>query len=165
MADKQASDKPADVIKFQSSIAGYNGPAVTLICALVNEDGVLVIADDSALQEQRKEGFGVVSNVDLPSVDFRFTDDKLRDAIIAFYARDSQDTIDLDSKLARHSPSQSITTDGIDERGPRFRLNADITNGQIAVLAACAFCAQQTPVSSALSMMGEMTELYRAFTI
>lgn len=161
MSDQQ----PADIVKFMVSIAGYSGPAVTLLCALVNDDGVLVIADESALQEQRKEGFGVVTNLDLPSVDYRFTDDQLRDAIIAYYARDSQDTLDLDNKLARHSPGQSIATDGIDERGPRYRLSADITNGQIAVLAACAFCARQTPVARAMSMADELTELYRAFTI
>lgn len=155
----------SELVKFQVSIAGYNGPATTLNCVIIAAENVLVIAEEHPLEETRRDGFGMVSNLDLAAVDYRFTDQHMRDAINSFFVRDSQQTLDLVEKLARHAPHNAITKDGYDERGPRYRIAPDISNGQMAVLAACSFADVQSPVSKALSMMGDIAALYQLTSI
>lgn len=155
----------SDLVKFQVSIAGYNGPATTLHGVIVVADNVLVLASEHPLEEARRDGFGMITNIDLASVDYRFTDQLMREAIISYFVRQSQQTLDIVDKLARHAPGNSITNDGYDERGPRYRISPDITNGQIAVLAACAFADVQSPVAKAISMMDDITALYNLTTI
>lgn len=159
------SETASSLVKFQVSIAGYNGPATTLHCVIIKADNMLVIADEFPLEEARREGFGMVTNLDLHAVDYRFSDELLRDAIQAYNTRQSQQTVDVLEKLARYSPSNAITNDGYDERGPRYRINPEITNGQVAVLAACAFADVQAPVNKALAMMDDITALYQLTTI
>lgn len=155
----------SEVVKFQVSIAGYSGVATTLHCVILAADNVLVIAEEHPLEEERREGFGMVTNLDLPAVDYRFSDKLMRDSIISFFVRDSQQTLDLVDKLARHAPHNAITNDGYDDNGPRYRINPDITNGQMAVLAACAFADVQSPISKAMAMMDDITALYQLTTI
>lgn len=155
-----------DIIKFQVSIAGYSGAATTLICALMQKDNVLVIADEASLEEKRREGFGMVSNLDLDAVDFRFGDTRIRDSITEYFVREAQKTLDAVGKVARHVPNNNaITKDGFDMNGPIYRLSPDITNGQIAVLAACAFANAQTSIGKSIDMMADMTALYSITTI
>lgn len=155
----------SEFVKFQVSIAGYNGPATTLRCVIVAAENMLVVAEEHPLEEERMEGFGMVTNLDLPSIDYRFSDALMRDAITSFFVRESQQTIDLVEKLARHAPHNAITKDGYDERGPRYRIAPDITNGQMAVLAACAFADVQSPVGMALGMMDDIAALYQLTSI
>ncbi len=111
------------------------------------------------------EGNARYTNLDLPAIALRFDDARLRDAIRDYYRRSSQDTIDLIDKLARHSPDNAVTNDGFDDRGPRYRIAPDITNGQIAVFAACAFAGAQSPISSAIELMDDIAGLYSYVTI
>jgi hypothetical protein len=156
----------SNITKFLVSIAGYSGPAITLVCAYDQRDDVLIIAqEETPLVEERREGFGMVTNLNLSAIDLRFDDLRLRDSIRDYFRRTSQDTIDLIDKLARHSPDNAVTNDGFDDHGPRFRIAPDITNGQIAVFAACSFAGAQSPISAAISMMDDISELYSIVTI
>lgn len=155
----------SSITKFLVSIAGYSGPSVTLVCAYDQRDDVLIVAQEEPLVEVRREGFGMVTNLDLPAIDLRFDDSRIRDAIRDYFRRQSQDTIDLIDKLARHSPDNAVTNDGFDERGPRYRIAPDITNGQIAVFAACCFADAQSPINAAITMMDDISELYGFVTI
>lgn len=156
----------SSVTKFLVSIAGYSGPAITLVCAYDQRDDVLIVAqEEKNLVEERREGFGMVTNLNLSAIDLRFDDSRVRDSIGDYYRRRSQDTIDLMDKLARHSPENAVTNDGYDDHGPRYRISADITNGQIAVFAACCFAGAQSPIGSAIEMMDEMAELYTIMSI
>lgn len=151
--------------KFLVSIAGYSGPSITLVCVYDQREDVLTIAREEPLVEVRREGFGMVTNLDLPAIDLRFDDSRIRDSIRDYYRRTSQDTIDLIAKLARHSPENAVTNDGFDESGPRYRIAPEISNGQIAVFAACCFAGAQSPISAAIAMMDDITELYGFVTI
>lgn len=155
----------SNITKFLVSIAGYSGPAITLVCAYDQRDDVLIVAEEGPLVEVRREGFGMVTNLDLPAIDLRFDDARIRDSIRDYFRRSSQDTIDLIDKLARHSPDNAVTNDGFDDHGPRYRIAPDITNGQIAVFAACCFAGAQSPIGSALALMDDIAELYSIVTI
>lgn len=155
----------SSITKFLVSIAGYGGPSITLVCAYDQRDDVLIVAQEEPLVEVRREGFGMVTNLDLPAIDLRFDDSRIRDAIRDYFRRQSQDTIDLIDKLARHSPENAVTNDGFDDRGPRYRIAPEITNGQIAVFAACCFAGAQSPINAAITMMDDIADLYSIVTI
>lgn len=108
----------SNITKFLVSIAGYSGPAITLVCAYDQRDDVLIVAEEGPLVEVRREGFGMVTNLDLSAIDLRFDDARIRDSIRDYFRRSSQDTIDLIDKLARHSPDNAVTNDGFDDHGP-----------------------------------------------
>ncbi|SER35668.1 MULTISPECIES: hypothetical protein [Pseudomonas] len=158
------TNKAARLQKIQVSIGGYQGRPVTLLCALDDSTNVLTIAAESPILTERKEGFAVVTNQDTDSFDMKFTDDLIRDAITSYYARSSQETLAVLDALARFSPDNAITKDSFDERGPRYRISPDIQNGQLAILAACAFADRQQPMNAITSMASELMQLYQAYT-
>lgn len=155
-------------MKFVVSISGYGADgaqAVTLVCFHDAETDFLVVDSSMEFAEQRPEGFALVTNLPLQTRDFLFTADHIRDAIRDYYARDGQGIIDIDDVLQRYRPDGKIERDGIDERGPKFRLSPDIGNGEVAVLAAVAFVSFQEPISGAITAMGDFTKLYTAIEI
>lgn len=150
-------------MKFAVSISGYGqsgAKPVTLLCALDEPTGVLVVGKEVAFKEGRLEGFSLVTNVDLAQRDFFFTVDHLRDAIRDFYAKHGQGLLAIDDEVARYSPESQIELDGIDERGPKYRLSADIGNGHVAILAAVAFVTTQKPKQELIDAMDEFAQLY-----
>lgn len=149
---------------FSVSISGFSGPPTTLVCVL-DESGVLVVAKSIAFTEERVKDFAMVSNMDLQANDYRYTDDDMREAIRAYFTRMAQGLIDLVDELSRFQPHQAIEKDQIDESGPRYRLSPDITNGQLAVLAAVSYAERQSPLRSTLDAMDEITKLYEFMSI
>lgn len=157
--NSQQPQDDAKVNMYLVSIAGYYGSPVTLVCVHSPQDDMLVIAGEEPLVEQRRPGFGMVTNLNLDALDMRFENEQIRKSIHEFQRRLGQETLDLDGSLGRHSPENAVTQDGFDERGPKYRLAPEISNGQVAVLAACAFAAGQSSVERALSLMDDITSL------
>lgn len=152
--------------KIQVSIAGFQGQATTIIGAYNEDKGVLVIAKEVKYREERvADDFAVVANVELPVCDFTFTDKHLRDAIRAYYSRKAQGTLDLPQELLRYEPDNAIELQGVDEGGRRYQLRQEITNGQIAILAAVAFVESQKPIQAAISAAHELEDFYGITTI
>ena len=156
-------------MKFVVSISGYgqNGAEpVTLRCFHDVETDFLVI-DTKAPEfaESRPEGFALVTNLELQTRDFLFSNDHIRDAIRDYFARDGQGLIDIEDELNRYRPDSKIERDGIDERGPKFRLSPDIGNGEVAVLAAVAFITGQGSIIGAMDAMSDFTKLYSAYEV
>ena len=150
--------------KFAASISGYQGQAVTLLCVHDAKSGVLLVGSQRPLLREAPEGFALVANMRLDSADHTFADEHLRDAIRAFYARKSQGLIDIAEALVRFDPDAAIERDGVDERGTRYVLNENISNGQVAVLAAVSFVEAQSGVGAVGEMMGELEEMYRVLS-
>ncbi|APQ14646.1 hypothetical protein BJP27_24035 (plasmid) [Pseudomonas oryzihabitans] len=159
------SEAPANITRFHVSISGYEGSPTTLICALKTDSNILVVAKEEALRETRREGYGLVTNLHLPASDWLFTDDHIRQAINTYMLRSTQGTLDILEALGRHEPRNSIIKDGFDENGPRYRIAADITNGQLAVLAACGFADKQASFAAALGLADDFLALYSIYSI
>lgn len=160
MTDPRSTIQPIEV-----SITGHEGNAVTLICALKTDTNVLVIAaEEREVRETRREGFALVTNQTLEASDWLFTDDHIRDGIASYYARSTQGTLDIIDQLGRHNPSGSIVKVGFDERGPQYRIAPDITNGQLAVLAACGYADRQFTLNAAESVADDLAGLYSVMT-
>lgn len=151
---------------IQSTISGYSGTAVTLMSVLDENTGILVVAKSIEFREDRSdEAAALISNLDLPDLDKRFTDDMLRDAIRSYFTRSAQGTISILDQLNRFRPDNQIEKESVDERGQKYRLNADISNGQVAVLAAVAMADLQRGSSAAIAFMDELADLYTIQTI
>jgi len=160
-----SDQKDPNLQLFHVSIAGHYGPPVTLACSIVEDTNVLVIAREEPFKERRDAGYALITNQDLPERDWLFADDHVRDSINSFFARTSRSTIAIVNSLQRHSPAQGIQKDSFDEHGPRYRLIREITNGQIAVLAACGFADIQSSVILAQSLADDFMDLYDIYTI
>jgi len=153
-------------MKIQSTIAGFHGQPVTIIGQLDDRSGILVLVKDVAYREERiSDEFALVSNLDLPEVDFRFTDRHLADAIRAYYMRRAQRTLSVEDALRRFEPDNKIEGDSVDEGGRRYRIAGDIQNGQVAVLAAVALATGQATVAACVGMADELAEFYRVQSI
>lgn len=149
-------------MKIQSTIAGFKGEPKTLIGNLDERTGVLVVVKEVKHRENRiAPDFALVSNLALPELDFTFEDKHIRDTIRAYYTRKAQGTLDVLNEIRSCEPDNNIEQDAVDEGGRRYRINPDITNGQVAILAAVAFVEHQTGFSTAVSVANELAEFYR----
>jgi hypothetical protein len=149
----------------QVSIAGFSGQPATLACVINDQSGVLVIAKSVTYTEERLSGAALVTNLDLPDYDFRFTDAHLRESIRSFFTRTGQDMLVIAADMRRYDPTNRIERDAVEESGPRYRISPDIDNGQVAVLAAVAFADSQKPVTASISAMNELADFYSVTTI
>lgn len=155
-------------MKFVVSISGYGtdgAKPVSLLCFHDTQTDFLIVDSESEFAEVRPEGFALVTNLPLQTRDFLFTADHIRNSIRDYYSRDGQGIIDIDNALMRYRPDGKIERDGIDERGPKFRLSPDIGNGEVAVLAAVAFVAAQTAINAAMDATSEFTSLYSIYEV
>lgn len=147
-------------MKIQISIAGFAGAATTLLATYKEETGILAIAKEVTFKETRQAGCAVVSDLELPEVDYHFTDQDMRGAINAYFARNAQRLIALPDSLIRYQPDNKIEVDAVEATGRKYRIAGDISNGQVAVLAACAFLQAQNPINAAIAMMDDLADFY-----
>lgn len=153
-------------VKLQATIAGYAGNPATLVGMFDDETGVLVVAKQIKYRETRAgDDFVLVSNLELPSVDVRFGDADLKEAIQCYFTMRSQGVLDIVDELQRYQPDNRIESDAIDAQGRKYRISSEIDNGQLAVLAlVCALNAQR-PIRSAMSAADELADFYSVQTI
>lgn len=145
------------------TIGGFQGQPVTLAGSY--EDGLLIVAKQLKYREDKPSPeFAMVSNLDLPDIDYRFTDAHFADAIRAYYAWRAQQNLDLVDALSRYSPDNRIESDRVDETGRKYRINPDIDNGQIAVLAMVSYAQRQSGIGSAVDMAKEFAD-FAIYTI
>lgn len=99
-------------MKIQATIAGFAGQPITLVAVLDEHTGVLVVAKEVKYREERiAPDFALISNLDLPDLDFSYTDALMRDSIRAYYTRKAQQMLDLNGDLQRHEPDARIELD------------------------------------------------------
>jgi len=132
------------MIQIQATFAGYGGGAATLFSAYDPATRVLVVAKDAGYRAERRKGCVVLTNIDGIPCDSRFDPDGLREAISAYYALRHGVSSDgksarlvFDPSVLRASPEAVIERDGIDDRGPKYRIADNITSLQMATLATC----------------------------
>jgi hypothetical protein len=150
----------SEAIRVQAEITGYKGPAVNLMGALDPASGLLVVARELKLGE-RIDGVIVTSND--PRSERRdrlFTEDDLQEAIRLFFRSQSTGMIELLPNVAKHEPAHRIENDGIGENGTKYRLNPDITNGAIAVLALVALADGTFKAQSATDFCNDLADMF-----
>lgn len=123
------------VIRVQAIISGYQGQAVNLIGAMHTEKGLFIIAKEQALGERTDGALIVSNNARLDGRDRLFDEDKLQRAIRLYFSLKGQGLLELLPAVMKHDPGNRIEADGMNERGTRYRLSPEITNGSVAILA------------------------------
>ncbi|MBV4524399.1 hypothetical protein KVG88_30455 [Pseudomonas sp. SWRI74] len=145
-------------MKIMASVSGYSGDSVTLLALLDPATGVLAIAKKTRdFREVADEGYAFVTNTRTDAYDCLFTEDHWAQAIRDYQVAEGNETVKLGDEAARFSPR--IETDGVDDRGQKYRLHADLTNGEVAVLALVHFQQRQLAISAVDSVMDEWFDL------
>lgn len=122
-------------VRIQSIATGYKGKAANLLGALDTDTGLLIVAKE-LLPGQVAEGALLVTNDPRSEQrDSLFSEEKLQDAIRLFFRAKANGTFEVMAALTKHDPDHMIEVQSIEERGSRYRLNPDFTNGNAAVLA------------------------------
>lgn len=122
-------------ITVQAIISGYRGPAVNLLGALQVETGLFIVAKEQGVEERLPGALIVSNSTRLDDRDRLFDEDKLQRAIRLYFSLKGQGLLELLPAVMKHDPGNMIEVDGMNERGTRYRLSPDITDGNIAVLA------------------------------
>ena len=134
---------------IQINITGFNALPSSLLCAYDDDLDFLIISKESEnFNENRiKNDYIFITNSPRTEErDFLFTTDYFNDAISAYYQRKNNKTNDNKSRLhitekaLRANPENVIENDGFDDKGkPKYRIQENITNIQVATLVACYF--------------------------
>lgn len=150
-----------DPVKMRVNIAGFEGAAASLFCAYDPANDLLLIAREGAeFERHRRDGFLHITNQDRDeAIDALFTNDDLQEAISGYFEMSSLGLLTIASEAQRVNPSTKIERDGLDANGPRYRIAPDMSNGQVAVLVACRYAAQQRSVAAASEAVSEILSM------
>lgn len=155
-------------ILLQATIGGFSSTAATGGDTLLGEldvgTGVLLIdthaAAPAGVAEVRRPGYAVVTNNSAaPDFDIVFTENDLRDAIADYYGFAGRGLLVLESPVSNFNPASKIEPDGLDERGRKYRIAQDMSNGQVAVMVLCWFAARQSGFASQLEAFDDMMDV------
>lgn len=152
-------------LKILCTIGGYgqsNAEAVT-IAAIRQPDGILAIIKQVELRETRLEGMAFVTNLRLDAYDSMFKEEHLSDAIRSYKEMVGRDLLTFSPETVKHQPR--IETDGIDERGQQYRLDQNIDNAQMAILAIVHFVDRQYAITSTANLSDRMAKLYEIMSV
>lgn len=154
------------MIQIQATFVGYGGRPCSLFSAYDTDSRVLVISTEVEYRSARREGAVVITNDTTVPRDQLFDDSCLIEAIRAYYSLKSGMAADGKSlrlvfgdRAARANPDAAIERDGMDERGPRFRVSDSVTCAQIAALATCRYATKAEAISRTVDMASELNRL------
>lgn len=157
-----------DSIRLQATIGGFAAGgsvgAVTVFGEVDVVSGVLLIDAWAPVRpgdvEVRREGCAAVTNnAGTDDADMVFTEDELRDAIVDYFDTVSRGLLVLDQGIAGMNPESKIEPDGLDERGRKYRIANDMTNGQVAVLVLCWFAQRQSAMLTQIAAFDDYADL------
>lgn len=156
-----AQAKPPVMMRI--NIAGFQGEPATLFGAYAPDTDMLAIVKIAKGYEGgARDGFLKITNQSRDaSYDAVFTEEETRDAIMAYFNLDSLKLLTLKGEATRCNPGNKIERDGMDDTGLKFSFHPEITNQQVAVLAACLFANRQR----AVSQMADFAADFNAITI
>lgn len=151
------SDKKASIL-MRVNIVGFAGAPSTLFCAFdPNTDILAVVREGDGYEAGPRDGFLKISSQQRDAhQDALYTEDNTREAITAFFELDALKLINISAKAQRCDPRSKIERDGMDESGMKYRIAPDITNAQVAVLAAAFFAGAQRGAAAAQDFMDDM---------
>lgn len=160
------------MIKIQASISGYSGSPATVFSAYDEAAGILAVSVDAAYRRDRVKDCTVIANSSAVAYDKLFTEKELPAAIDAYFAMlNGISTDGMSSRLSfgeravRTNPDSAIEFDAMNESGKKFRVNASITNAQMAVLASCLYAIRATEVADMIDMTETMLDILRGHSV
>jgi hypothetical protein len=158
----------APTIRLQATIGGFAATTAaggdTLLGELDVGAGVLLVDIHAparpGVPELRREGCAVVTNnASTQDCDIIFTENDLRDAIADYFAFAGRGLLVLEPNVSRFDPASKIEPDGLDERGRKYRIAQDMTNGQVAVMVLCWFAVRQSGFASQIGAFDDLADL------
>lgn len=156
----------AKVHRIQVTIGGYKGHGTTLIAGLDTGTGILVVMKQHKYSEKLiKSDMTMITNMDLDDADTVFTDKDIKSAVESYFTRCAQSTIVIKDEARRFTPDSKVETDTVTTTGRTYRISPDIDNGQMAVLALCAFVDKQKGVGGTIEALNELDSMYRILSI
>ncbi len=148
------------VIRVQAIISGYQGKAVNLLGAMHTETGLFIVAKEQALTARTDGALTVSNNGRLDDRDRLFDEDKLQRAIRLYFSLKGQGLLELLPEVQKHDPAQRIQVDGMNDRGTRYGLSDEITNGHVAVLAMLEAADLSTAADTTSETAADITGMY-----
>lgn len=144
-------------MKIMVSISGYTGESVTLAGVIDPANGILAVVKSVKFREVADEGFAFITNTKTEAYDCLFTEEHWAQAIRDYQVAMGNETMTINEAAHRFKPR--LETDGVDERGQKYRLHAELQNGEVAVLAMVHFQQRQKALTIADDAMDEWFDL------
>ncbi len=153
------------MIQLQANISGFAGRPATVLGALDEETGILVVAAVTDVMP-RRDGCVVIDTNPRADRDSLFEYGDLKEAITAYY--ELKGTVAADGRSAclrfmeramRADPAGGIEMDGVDVTGPIYRISPDAGNAQVGALALCRYAKHYGAVADTLTMADELSRL------
>lgn len=155
------------MLKIQANIQGYMGKPTTVLAALDEETGILVVAKSVPMIARFEDSFLIAADHHADR-DSLFTDSDLAGAISGYFklkgsvAEDGVTSCLRFRELAATAdPAAVIEHDGVDVSGPKYRIAPDASNAHIATLAICAYAARHTAIDDTLSLADDIMDVMR----
>lgn len=144
-------------MKIVASICGYAGEPTSLAALLDPVTGILAIVAPMKYLEKRLEKAAFVVNTKAEEYDCMFKEEHLADAIRYFKEGIGTGMIMFSDTTLRFTPR--IESDGVTESGQKYRLHANLENGEVAVLALAHFMNRQRAFQNVDNAMDAMLDL------
>lgn len=150
---------PAALIRV--NIAGFRGEPATLFGAYDPRTDILAVLKVAKEYEPGpRDGFLKITNQSRDtSQDALYGEQDLRESVLAFFDMDSLKLVSLQGDAQRCNPANMIEREGMDANGLKFRFHPDITNQQVAVLAACLYANRQRGFAQVAAFAADMSIL------
>lgn len=146
-------------MKIQASITGYAGQPRTIVALLDEKSGIVTISKglNTFRKERIGDDFAFIANY-LASSDCRFTDKELSAAIDAYFEYQQSGLLLISETALQYQPDNHIELDGVNESGRKYRIGADMSGGQIGVLAIAWFCQKQQAISGCMGYFDDLPQ-------
>jgi hypothetical protein len=151
------SEEKTKPIMMRINMAGFEGKAVSVFGAFDPSNDVLLIAKEGDYEQAERAGFLRITNQQHDvHHDAVFGDDDMQAAIAAYFELTSLDLLNIGAGAQQCQPSHKIERDGVDAGGMKYRLQPDMKNGQVAVLAACLYASKQRGMAAVNEFMDDL---------
>lgn len=151
--------------KLQANISGFDGRPVSVLAALDEDSGILVVAASVEAHERRPGSF-MISDDPRADRDMPFGIERLGDALAAYSALRRRPAPDGQGNCLRFGqralnadPANAIEADGMDVSGPRYRLLPDIDNAKVATLSLCLYAVRQPLIDEVVDFSDALNRL------
>lgn len=157
-----SDSKSSNAVMMRVNISGYGGKAASVFAAFDRDTDLLMIVREAAEYEHHaREKFLHITNQPHDSHhDAVFTDEETKDAITAYLELEGLGLLKFGAKSSRAAPGNKIERDGMDAGGMKYRIQPDILNVQVAVLAACLYANRQRAQKDVADFFQEMGEFF-----
>lgn len=147
-------------VNMRVNVAGYGGKPVSLFAVFAPDTGDLLCTDCIDMEMGEVKGFLHVSTTGAEvACDMRFTENDLSQAIQDFFMMDGMRAVFLDGNTQRLKPTNKIQADGVDVNGVKYKLDGDVQNSHVAILAACFAAQRQRQVANTMEAMDDLADL------